>query len=36
MRFAGLYPDRVKGLVSFDTAPIGTAEDKKQLTKQSI
>jgi esterase len=29
MRFAGLYPERVKGLVSFDTAPIGSAEDKK-------
>ena len=36
MRFAGLYPDRVKGLVNFDTAPIGTAGDKKELTKQSI
>ena len=36
MRFAGLYPDRVKGLVSFDTAPTGTAEDKKKLTRQSI
>jgi len=33
MRFAGLYPDRVKGLISLDTAPVGTAEDKKKLTK---
>lgn len=22
MRFAGMFPDRVKGLISFDTAPI--------------
>ena len=29
MRFAGLFPERVKGLVSFDTAPIGTANDNK-------
>lgn len=36
MRFAGLYPERVKGLVSFDTAPTGTADDKKKLTRQSI
>ena len=28
MRFAGMYPDRVKGLISFDTAPIGTTPDK--------
>lgn len=28
MTFAGLYPDRVKGLISFDTAPIGTTPDK--------
>lgn len=33
MRFAGLYPERVKGLVSFDTAPTGTADDKKKLTR---
>ena len=36
MRFAGLYPNRVKGLISLDTAPTGTAEDKKRLTRQSI
>jgi esterase len=36
MRFAGLYPERVNGLVSFDTAPVGTADDKKKLTRQSI
>lgn len=36
MRFAGLYPNRVKGLISLDTAPTGTAEDKKRLIRQSI
>ncbi len=25
MRFASMFPERVKGLVSFDTAPTGTA-----------
>jgi pimeloyl-ACP methyl ester carboxylesterase len=36
MRFAGIYPDRVKGLISLDTAPIATSPDKIELTKKTI
>lgn len=36
MTFAGQNPDRVKGLISFDTAPTGTAADKIQLTRNTI
>lgn len=28
MTFASMYPNRVKGLISFDTAPTGTSADK--------
>lgn len=36
MRFAGIYPDRVKGLISLDTAPIATSPDKIELTKKTL
>lgn len=36
MRFASMFPERVNGLVSFDTAPTGTAQDKKNQTKQTL
>jgi len=28
MTFAGMYPERVKGFVCFDTAPVSTPSDK--------
>lgn len=36
MTFAGMNPDRVSGLISFDTAPQATAADKVQLTRKTI
>ena len=33
---AGLYSDRVKGVISLDTAPTGTSDDKRDLTRASI
>lgn len=36
MRFAGLHSERVKGLISLDTAPVGTAQDKVQMTRSTI
>ena len=36
MRFAGMFPDRVKGLISFDTAPIAIEKDKIEATRKSI
>ena len=29
MHTASLFPERIKGLISLDTAPIGTTNDKK-------
>lgn len=36
MRFAGLYPWRLKGLICLDTAPVQIAEDKAQSTRDII
>ena len=33
---AGLHSDRVRGVISLDTAPTASAEDKKELTRASI
>jgi esterase len=36
MRFAGLHSERVKGLISLDTAPVGTAQDKVKMTRSTV
>ena len=36
MMTATLYPDQVNGIICLDTAPTGTADDKKQLTVNSL
>lgn len=36
MTFASLYPDRVKGLISFDTAPVASPKDKAEMTRKTI
>ena len=36
MTFASMYPDRVRGLISFDTAPTGTSADKIQMTRKTL
>lgn len=36
MRFAGLYPQRLKGLICLDTAPVQIDEDKVQSTRDII
>ena len=36
MRFAGLHSERVQGLISLDTAPVGTAQDKVKMTRSTV
>jgi len=33
---ASLFPNRVKGVISLDTAPVGAAQDKRLQTLQTI
>ena len=36
MHTASLFPERIKGLISLDTAPIGTTNDKKLQTLKTL
>jgi len=36
MMTATLFPDSVSGVICLDTAPAGSADDKKQLTVDSL